>query len=109
MSTGMASEDEIVNVVDSVRSVMCKEYVLLNYIFTKQALIWQANTRQLVKLGWRFDVVPGLSAHTLGKTVSVASVALGAYVIEKHFTLSHAEKGSDSEFSIEPDELERLC
>ena len=69
----------------------------------------QANLRQLAELGRRFDVVPGLSDHTLGTTASVAAVALGACVIEKHFTLSRADKGPDSEFSIEPDELERLC
>jgi N-acetylneuraminate synthase len=69
----------------------------------------QANIRQVAELGRRFNVVPGLSDHTLGTTASVAAVALGACVIEKHFTLSRAEKGPDSEFSIEPDELKRLC
>ena len=60
-------------------------------------------------MGRRFDVVPGLSDHTLGTTASVAAIALGACVIEKHFTLSRADKGPDSECSIEPDELQRLC
>ena len=69
----------------------------------------QANIRQLGELRRRFDVVPGLSDHTLGTTASVAAVALGACVIEKHFTLSRADKGPDSEFSIEPDELRSLC
>ena len=69
----------------------------------------QANIRQLAELGRRFDVVPGLSDHTLGTTASIAAVAQGACVIEKHFTLSRADKGPDSEFSIEPDELKRLC
>ena len=53
--------------------------------------------------------MPGLSDQTLGTTASVAAVALGACVIEKHFTISRADKGPDSEFSIEPDEFERLC
>ena len=109
MSTGMASEEEIAEAVDAARSAGCKELVLLHCISSYPAPMHQANIRQLAELGRRFDVVPGLSDHTLGTTASVAAVALGACVIEKHFTLSRADKGPDSEFSIEPDELKRLC
>jgi pseudaminic acid synthase len=109
MSTGMASEEEIAEAVDAARSAGCKEFVLLHCISSYPAPMDQANIRQLAELGRRFDVVPGLSDHTLGTTASVAAVALGACVIEKHFTLSRADKGPDSEFSIEPDELKRLC
>ena len=109
MSTGMASEEEIAEAVDAARSAGCKELVLLHCISSYPAPMDQANIRQLAELARRFDVVPGLSDHTLGTTASVAAVALGACVIEKHFTLSRADKGPDSEFSIEPDELERLC
>ena len=109
MSTGMATEEEIVEAVDAARSAGCKELVLLHCISSYPAPIDQANIRQLAELGRRFDVVPGLSDHTLGTTASVAAVALGACVIEKHFTMSRADKGPDSEFSIEPDELARLC
>jgi pseudaminic acid synthase len=109
MSTGMASEDEIAEAVDAARSAGCTELVLLHCISSYPAPMDQANIRQLAELGRRFDVVPGLSDHTLGTTASVAAVALGACVIEKHFTLSRADKGPDSEFSIEPDELKRLC
>ena len=69
----------------------------------------QANLRQMAELARRFGTIPGLSDHTLGTTASVAAVALGACVIEKHFTLSRADKGPDSEFSIEPPEFEKLC
>jgi len=109
MSTGMASKEEITEAVDAARSAGCKELVLLHCISSYPAPIEQANIRQLAELGRAFDVVPGLSDHTLGTTASVAAVALGACVIEKHFTLSRADKGPDSEFSIEPEELKRLC
>jgi N-acetylneuraminate synthase len=69
----------------------------------------QANIRQMPELARRFSSIPGLSDHTIGTNASVAAVALGACVIEKHFTLSRSNKGPDSEFSIEPAELERLC
>jgi pseudaminic acid synthase len=109
MSTGMATEGEIAEAVDAARSAGCRELVLLHCISSYPAPMDQANIRQLAELGRRFDVVPGLSDHTLGTTASVAAVALGACVIEKHFTMSRADKGPDSEFSIEPDELARLC
>jgi len=109
VSTGMATEDEIAEAVDAAHIAGCKELVLLHCISSYPAPMDQANIRQLAELGRRFDVVPGLSDHTLGTTASVAAVALGACVIEKHFTLSRADKGPDSEFSIEPDELKRLC
>lgn len=109
MSTGMATEEEIVEAVDAARSAGCRELILLHCISSYPAPMDQANIRQLAELGRRFDVVPGLSDHTLGTTASIAAVALGACVIEKHFTLSRSDKGPDSEFSIEPDELARLC
>ncbi len=109
MSTGMASENEIAEAVAAARSAGCKDLVLLHCISSYPAPIEQANIRQLKELARRFDVVTGLSDHTLGTTASVAAVVLGACVIEKHFTLNRADKGPDSEFSIEPAELERLC
>jgi len=109
MSTGMAREEEITEAVDAARGAGCKELALLHCISSYPAPMDQANIRQLSELGKRFGAVPGLSDHTLGTAASVAAVALGACVIEKHFTLSRADKGPDSEFSIEPDELMRLC
>jgi pseudaminic acid synthase len=109
MSTGMATEEEIVEAVDAARSAGCKNLVLLHCISSYPAPIEQSNIRQILELASRFDTIPGLSDHTIGTTASVAAVALGACVIEKHFTLSRKDKGPDSEFSIEPEELERLC
>ena len=108
ISTGMATEDEIAEQW-TARSAGCSELVLLHCISSYPAPIDQANVRQLAELARCFDVMPGLSDHTLGTTASVAAVALGACVIEKHFTLNRADKGPDSEFSIEPDEFQRLC
>ena len=109
MSTGMASEAEIEEAVATVRDAGCKDLVLLHCISSYPAPMDQANLRQMPELARRFSTVSGLSDHTLGTTASVAAVALGACLIEKHFTLSRADKGPDSEFSIEPDELARLC
>lgn len=109
MSTGMATESEIAEAVDAARSAGCKNLVLLHCISSYPAPMEQANIRQMQELARRFGIIPGLSDHTIGTTASVAAVALGACVIEKHFTLSRADKGPDSEFSIEPQELERLC
>lgn len=109
MSTGMASEKEIEEAVSTARDAGCKDLVLLHCISSYPAPMEQANLKQLMELERRFDTIPGLSDHTLGTIASVAAVALGACVIEKHFTLSRSDKGPDSDFSIEPGELERLC
>jgi N-acetylneuraminate synthase len=109
MSTGMASEAEIEEAVMTVHDAGCRELALLHCVSSYPAPIAEANLRQMAELGRRFDAVPGLSDHTLGTTASIAAVALGACVIEKHFTLSRADKGPDCEFSIEPHELKQLC
>lgn len=109
MSTGLASEEEIDEAVTIARESGCKDLVLLHCISSYPAPIEQANLRQIPELARRFGVLSGLSDHTLGTTASVAAVALAACVIEKHFTVSRADKGPDSEFSLEPAELERLC
>ncbi|HEY8357825.1 MAG TPA: pseudaminic acid synthase [Ramlibacter sp.] len=109
MSTGMASEDEIMEAVATAKSAGCDDLVLLHCISSYPAPMDQANLRQLTELERRFGTIPGLSDHTLGTTASVAAVAQGACVIEKHFILDRNDKGPDSEFSLEPAELTRLC
>ena len=109
MSTGMASEREIAEAVATARASGCNDLLLLHCISSYPAPIDQANLRHIPELARRFDVLTGLSDHTLGTTAAVAAVAVGACAIEKHFTLSRGDKGPDSEFSIEPTELERLC
>lgn len=109
LSTGMASEDEIDEAVTAAREAGCKDLVLLHCISSYPAPMDQANLSQLPELANRFEVLAGLSDHTMGTTASVAAIALGACLIEKHFTLSRADMGPDSEFSLEPTDLERLC
>ena len=109
MSTGMANEAEIAEAVTTAREAGCKDIILLHCISSYPAPIDQANLLQIPELGKRFRTLIGLSDHTMGTAVSTAAVALGACLIEKHFTLSRLDKGPDSEFSLEPAELEQLC
>jgi N-acetylneuraminate synthase len=109
ISTGMASEEEIEEAVTTAHEAECKDMILLHCISSYPAPIEQANLRQIPELARRFGVISGLSDHTMGTTAAVTAAALGACVIEKHFTLSRKDKGPDSEFSLEPHEMERLC
>ena len=109
LSTGMATEHEIEEAVTTARDSGCKELILLHCISSYPTPIEQAHLRQISALKERFKVPIGLSDHTLGTTAAVAAVALGACVIEKHFTLSRADKGPDCVFSLEPQEFKRLC
>ena len=109
ISTGMANLDEISEAVETVKENGCKDLVLLHCISSYPAPAEQSNLNTIPDLAKRFNVLTGLSDHTMGTTVATTSVALGACLIEKHFTLSRADKGPDSAFSLEPDELKQLC
>ncbi len=108
MSTGMASIAELDGSVKTLRENGCQEIVLLKCTSSYPATPDTTNIRTIPHMGELFDVQVGLSDHTLGIGVAVASVALGATVVEKHFTLSRADGGVDSAFSLEPDEMESL-
>ena len=108
ISTGMASVAELGESVEAARKSGCKDLVLLKCTSTYPASPENSNVRTVPHLRELFDCEAGISDHTMGIGVSVASVALGATVIEKHFTLSRADGGVDSAFSMEPDELRSL-
>lgn len=109
ISTGMASFDEIKEAVSTAKNAGCEELIVLHCISGYPVPYEQSNLRTINALEREFDVVVGLSDHTLGTSTSVASIALGASFIEKHFILDRNMKGPDSHFSIEPNELRALC
>ncbi len=108
ISTGMASDTELEESVEEARSSGCKELTLLKCTSTYPASPENTNISTIRDMKKRFSCEVGLSDHTLGIGVAVASVALGATVIEKHFTLSRSDGGVDSNFSMEPNEMKSL-
>ena len=108
ISTGMASIAELDDTVRAARAAGCKDLVLLKCTSTYPATPENTNILTIPHLRELFGCEVGLSDHTMGIGVSVASVSLGASVIEKHFTLSRADGGVDSAFSMEPAEMAQL-
>jgi len=108
ISTGMASIAELDDTVRAARQAGCKDLVLLKCTSTYPATADNTNILTIPHMRELFGCEVGLSDHTMGIGVSVASVALGATVIEKHFTLSRADGGVDSSFSMEPAEMTQL-
>lgn len=108
ISTGMASVAELDESVRAAREAGCRDIVLLKCTSTYPATPENTNIVTIPHLRELFGCEVGLSDHTMGVGVSVASVALGATVIEKHFTLHRADGGVDSAFSLEPEELRSL-
>jgi len=108
MSTGMANLAEIHNAVRTARENGVGGLAILHCLSSYPAPMDQADLRTVPHIGEAFGAIPGLSDHTPGTACSVAAVALGARVIEKHFTLSRDDGGPDSAFSLEPDEFTRL-
>jgi N-acetylneuraminate synthase len=108
ISTGMASLSELQDIVMTARASGCNDIILLKCTSTYPAEPVNSNLLTIPHLRKLFNCEVGLSDHTMGVGVSVASVALGATVIEKHFTLSRADGGVDSAFSMEPNEMAQL-
>jgi len=108
MSTGMATLAEIDEAVRALRDAGCAELALLKCTSAYPALPDEMNLRTIPHLMQAFDVPVGLSDHTLGIAVPVAAVALGACIVEKHFTLSRSDRSPDSAFSLEPHEFKAM-
>lgn len=108
MSTGAATLEEIAEAIQTARSAGVNELVVLHCTAAYPAPPEEANLASIKSLAEQFDVVVGLSDHTLGTTVSAMAVGFGASFIEKHFTLARADGGVDSAFSLEPHELAEL-
>ncbi|OIO01417.1 MAG: pseudaminic acid synthase [Desulfovibrionaceae bacterium CG1_02_65_16] len=109
ISTGMADAEEILEAVDTARQAGCKELALLHCVSGYPAPAGEYNLRTIPDMAERFGVPVGLSDHTLSNATAIASVALGACVIEKHFTLDRSGGGPDDSFSVEPAQLASLC
>lgn len=108
LSTGMATREEIEEAVHTLREGGNSELLLLKCTSAYPAPIEEMNLRMIPHLSETFDAPVGLSDHTLGCEVALAAVALGACVVEKHFTLSRSLPGPDSSFSMEPKEFKEM-
>lgn len=109
ISTGMADALEIEQAIDTARSGGCHQLAILHCVSGYPAPAADYNLLTLADMRTRYGLVTGLSDHTLDNTTAIASVALGASIIEKHFTLNREGGGPDDSFSLEPEDLANLC
>jgi N-acetylneuraminate synthase len=109
ISTGMANIEEIQDAIDTAREGGCEELAILHCVSGYPAPVEEYNLRTIPDMIERYKLVTGLSDHTVENTTAIASVSLGASIIEKHFTLDRNRGGPDDSFSLEPDELFELC
>lgn len=109
ISTGMADETEISEAIEAAQSAGCNELAILHCVSGYPAPAEDYNLNTIPDMIKRFGLVTGLSDHTLDNTTAIASVALGASIIEKHFTLNRNGGGPDDSFSLEPAEMDALC
>ena len=109
ISTGMADAEEIQEAVDAARAGGCKELAILHCVSGYPAPAEDYNLATIPDMIQRYGLVTGLSDHTLDNTTAIASIGLGAAIVEKHFTLDRNGGGPDDSFSLEPAELAALC
>jgi pseudaminic acid synthase len=109
ISTGMADVEEIEEAIEAAKEGGCKELAILHCVSGYPAPAQDYNLKTLVDMQQRFGLVTGLSDHTMNNTTAIASIALGASIIEKHVTLDRNGGGPDDSFSLESKELQELC
>lgn len=109
ISTGMANVEEIHEAVDAARQGGCKSLAILHCVSGYPAIASEYNLKTIPDIMSKFGLVTGLSDHTLDNITAITSIALGASIVEKHFTLSRQGGGPDDSFSLEPKELKSLC
>jgi N-acetylneuraminate synthase len=109
ISTGMANIEEIQEAIDAARGSGCNDLAILHCVSGYPAPAEDYNLKTITEMQNKFGLVTGLSDHTLDNNTAIASVALGAAIIEKHFTLDRSAGGPDDSFSLEPKELAQLC
>lgn len=109
ISTGMADAEEIKEAIHAAKEAGCKQLAILHCVSGYPAPAEDYNLRTIPDMIARHGLVTGLSDHTLDNTTAIASVVLGASIIEKHFTLDRTGGGPDDSFSLEPEELAALC
>ena len=109
ISTGMANPEEIQEAIDAARDGGCKELAILHCVSGYPAPAADYNLRTIPEMIQRFGLITGLSDHTLDNITAITSVAMGASIIEKHFTLDRSGGGPDDSFSLQPAELAALC
>jgi len=109
ISTGMADEHEIAEAIEAAKAGGCKQLAILHCVSGYPAPAADYNLRTLTDMQQKFGLITGLSDHTLDNITAISSVALGAMIIEKHFTLNRKGGGPDDSFSLEPSDLALLC
>lgn len=109
LATGVSYESDIRLALDTIRAEGNDQVILLKCTSAYPAPYDAVNLRMIPELAQRFDCITGLSDHTMGTSVSIGAVAVGAHVVEKHLTLRRADGGADSAFSMEPQEFQEMC
>jgi pseudaminic acid synthase len=109
LSTGTATLEEIENTINFLEKKSCKRYIILYCVSSYPAPLEESNLSTMLEIKSKFGSLVGLSDHSMGIIAPIVAVTMGACFIEKHFTLDRNDGGSDSSFSLEPEELTALC